>query len=116
MKANDPKLKHEMARLLPEVISPNGYGEYFWIDGDRPIPEESWLYVMQLVESSVSGKEIVDYTKELIKETGSTPPDYISYGHGNYLALQGVACLTFACADFDQRARAMCRVKGIQIS
>ena len=106
---NDPKLKLAIARMLPELIWLNTTrdsrgpvhcwkGEKDSLTGqDREILETEWLYVMQWVEQQMAKEEVVSFSMALRSVTGE-------------------GCVTdykMISATFNQRATAMCRVKGI---
>jgi hypothetical protein len=110
---NEPKLKLAMARLLPEKIrintTPTEDTWYQWIElppqdyHERTVWETEWLYVMQLVEQSLDEsdkdwyceqlRQVITHTKMFIHEE----------------------CKAMLFATFNQRATAMCKVKGIEI-
>jgi hypothetical protein len=108
---NNPKLKLAMARLLPEMIHITPSAEFGivshkfqWLASisggrylGREIYETEWLYVIHLVEQTLTWKQQVNYRKELQRQvTSKTLSDCVS-------------------ATFNQRAEAMCKVKGIEI-
>jgi hypothetical protein len=111
---NNPKLKLAMARLLPEKIGYHTRVEgmtepmnIYWMDNSRELLETEWLYVMHLIEEVVATyNEQVQYAKELA---------LICYGGVDPMpsSLHGVWLLQHA--TFNQRATAMCKVKGIEV-
>lgn len=121
---NDPKLKLVMVRLLPEklwIFQRPGYRpildyeEAWWLEGDnteeelehvrgRPVLETEWLYVMHLVEQTLESEEHMNFEREL--ERIVTPAIKT-----NCWSIRG----TQVSATFNQRATAMCKVKGTEI-
>lgn len=112
---NDPKLKLHIARMLPEQlheiypcddrtmeeVQKANEVSWCWNEPRRRVLETEWLYIVSLVEQTLSRKMHIQtnsernlYVQELIKLNGE-------YG----------ACMS----DFNQRATALCRVKGITI-
>jgi len=116
MSENDPKLKLEMAKLLPEKIGRYLCGALFplskftdselkkdgfplrWLDTGNPILETEWLYVMQLVEMEQEGHVALSYLWELAQSLNTN-----------------VGSFRHVCSTFNQRATAMCKVKGIKL-
>lgn len=92
-----------MAKLLPTHISIRDnevLGEHFAWKGAPPncsIGETEWLYVMHLVEQTIKDDEelVEKYWLALYDATESTRWPYD--------------------ADFNQRATAMCKVKGVEV-
>jgi hypothetical protein len=107
---NDPKLKLAMARLLPKKIVAYTGGDantLHWINTDKLILETEWLYVMHLVEQTLDN----------IGDT-SEPPELRETEMSQYIWALGSECQTqeeHYCATFNQRATAMCKVKGIEL-
>lgn len=96
---NNPKLKLQMAKLLPEKIGLNSYCHY-WKDitggFNNEVLETEWLYVMHLVEQAfLSTADPEERSRWFIQMQNSE--------------WCGVT------ATFNQRAEAMCKVKGIEI-
>lgn len=137
---NNPKLKLAMAKLLPELIyiseeqeygTENKFTNFRWTNTNNSdawedwfeIPEESWLYVMQLVEQKLLklANKGHEYILWLWEETGlrklrgeltlskeySSPADF-------RLQIDKLWEL-WITATFNQRATAMCQVKGMEI-
>jgi hypothetical protein len=100
--ANDPKLKLAMARLLPDHVSIRDnevLGEHFAWKGAPPndaIGETEWLYVMHLVEQTF---------------LSTADPEERSRW---FIEMQNLEWCGVT-ATFNQRAEAMCRVKGIAL-
>lgn len=105
---NDPKLCLVMARLLPEQVFTKFWNStkeevaFLWLD-EKKIPtrnvlDTEWLYVMQLVEDA-------------LKDGPDAGAEKYQYAHALYRVVPKgrQPC----CATFNQRARAMCTVKGI---
>lgn len=110
---NDPKLKLAMAKLLPERITADGNywkGECPEGRGFEPcILETEWLYVMHLVEQTLSLAEHTTYCNELYKNSLETRPFL-------FTALSDLGDIYYLITStFNQRATAMCKVKGIII-
>ena len=101
---NDPKLKLTMARLLPEkvVIRWEEKPDYsfMWKDNLQTILETEWLYVMYLIEEQLTQGQLCAMSNELdiMHELDGKPYDASQWKHHK---------------SFNQRAAAMCRVKGI---
>ena len=107
---NDPKLKFAVARLLPEQLYVSREtnticwgkpiaGTMRTFDGEAR--ETEWLYVMQLVEQTLTKEQFTDYTDKLCDDVACGYPDP---------EIEELISLTF-----NQRATAMCKVKGIEI-
>lgn len=95
---NDPKLKLNMASLLPEqlfIIE----GRHCWVETRDCLRETEWLYVMHLVEQTCLDRE--------------------EFEHGRYYMILSQVCSSEGTdpngAAFNQRATAMCKVKGIEV-
>lgn len=124
---NDPKLCLAMARMVPEKIViikgiNNGVKIPLWkptplalsesSSDDEfdnlcvPILETEWLYVMQLVEQTLTEEEREQYLDNLCNQLDIT----------NLLCDWSQMCnYRILHATFNQRARAMCEVKGITL-
>lgn len=101
---NDPKLMRTMAGLLPfrlQVGEPNE--QIYWLSNSghpvQAIRDTEWLAVMQLVENSISDDDFTEYHRRLYIETKTEDP----WKHNR----------TYTSATLNQRARAMCQVKGL---
>ncbi len=123
---NDPKLKLAMAQLLPDKIHyyecmpmcdkthpkaelvntswryHSGTYTFLWIDTElydynwQEILETEWLYVMHLIEQTLTDTQMYNY----------------------FLALCNVregGVYQMTAATFNQRATAMCKLKGITL-
>jgi len=110
---NNPKLKLAMARLLPAHVSIRDnevLGEHFAWKGAPPndaIRETEWLYVMHLVWLTLDRKQRVAFSVHLREEVIK------SGGHASSFNEDIIACCENA--TFNQRATAMCKVKGIEL-
>lgn len=111
---NDPVLKLKMAKLLPEKIQIDN-DWFYWKEGVRDrsatlsILETEWLYVMQLVEQTLSDNEHGLYVGFLIDETCCKEAS-------NEWNRNRIRCdnrRAFCSATFNQRATAMLKVKEI---
>jgi hypothetical protein len=113
---NNPKLQLAIAKLLPEKIkivptigdSPLRYN-FYWVDetnkGNR-ILETEWLYVMHLVEQELSVVDLDwrNYVTMLNESVGNTQ---FNTTWSDWFPV--------VSATFNQRAEAMCKVKGITV-
>lgn len=102
---NEPKLKLAMARLLPEEVCIDNhlsFTRYRWICSDRTILETEWLYVMYLIEEQLTQGQLCAMSNELdiMHELDGKPYDASQWKHHK---------------SFNQRATAMCKVKGITV-
>lgn len=113
---NKPELKLAMAKLLPELIEVKyEYGSsnsptISWLNRPQKLVvlETEWLYVMQLVwESLDSRDERIKYVQALHETV------IAGGGHETSSPYDIQACCENA--TFNQRATAMCRVKGIKL-
>lgn len=102
---NEPELMLAMAKLAEKLaaipIQVRGESVY-WTDCGRPIrvvQDTEWLYVMHLVEQTLSMGELVEYEKQL---------NHMELKNNNYGYVERVINATF-----NQRARAMLAVKGV---
>lgn len=106
---NDPKLKLAMAKLLPKKIGILNNGMFVWCEvsnnGVRRwldlILETEWLYVIHLAEQTLDKKMSLHQPCERNR--------YV-YELQRYCGDYGAVI-----ADFNTRATAMCKVKGIAI-
>lgn len=104
---NKPELKLAMAKLLPELVRTNDYGGYgttIWKETNHEVLETEWLYIMQLVEQRLDNTEWDKYQATL--HTQAKPM---------YKLLNDVVRYGEISATFNQRATAMCKVKGITV-
>ncbi len=114
---NKPELKLAMAKLLPKhiVISSIKPDVYIWSDhvqySDAKIRETEWLYVMHLIEQGLTPDEQVHYFEQLAGSIMNDAYDGVGYWKQSRLCSEQ---LTWLC-DFNQRAEAMCKLKGIEI-
>lgn len=107
---NKPELKLAMAKLLPKDIqiipSPTVWdtqmlvrNKFFWIHLDhREILETEWLLVMQIALEAMNEEQRMQYCDEL------------------RTVMQTCFTHELIMATFNQRATAMCKVKGIKFS
>lgn len=108
--ANDPKLKLAMAKLLPEKIRIEskhfgGWDNVFiWIETGKEILETEWLYVMHLVEKTLTYQQMQEYVARLHSKLRTTNMVLTNENQFN--------CIN---ADFNSKATAMCKVKGITL-
>jgi hypothetical protein len=110
---NSPALKRFVADISPAVVrikNPEIYEhEFMWshhdsVPSDRrgqPILETEWLYIISLVEQQLS--------KELKYNMNSERNRYV------YELSQNQGSLGACMSDFNQRATALARVKGVTI-
>ena len=104
---NDPKLQLAMAKLLPERIKLIGVlDEPYLITSDngngcittRKILETEWLYVMHLVEQTLTRLECANYSDALLRSSVEVPSKADEF---------------FWHFNFNQRATSMCKVKEL---
>ena len=115
---NDSKLKLAMARLLPEKIhclpvvgSQSGGFHYYWKDKvNETVLETEWLYVMHLVEQKLTADQEAVYVDELAGQIMSGVYEDSDERYKNSHLASDDSCYR---ATFNQRAAAMCKVKGI---
>src|SRR6478736_4444219 len=113
---NDPKLKLAIARLLETHISIRDnevLGQHFAWKGAPPnhaILETEWLYVMHLVEQKLTADQEAVYVDELAGQIMSGVYEDSDERYKNSHLASDDSCYR---ATFNQRAAAMCRVKGI---
>lgn len=107
---NNPKLKLAMARLLPEKMTTE-HGIPGWKGTGNIVTdvlETEWLYVMHLVEQTLTIEEKQHYYDELCLVVNDADSTWIESG-----------CVDMArntaLTTFNQRATAMCKVKGIEV-
>jgi len=107
---NKPELKLAMAKLLPEMITTmplDAYGNqlFKWSDTNNSeypedwfdVTEREWLYVMHLIEQTL------------------TLEQRDAYAMSFYSIIRPLIFHCDCYATFNQRATAMCRVKGINL-
>jgi len=119
---NELKYKIAIAKLLPERIAfrfetlvgenPNSNRTwyFYWTDGpaERQILETEWLYVMSLVEETLTNEYAIDQYHILLQLI--TSPE-----KGTKFYTRTTRVKNLICATFNQRAEAMCRVKNIKL-
>jgi len=102
-----------MAKLLPDTFYFDRRGEVYWQKQPEfpsrvgRVINTEWLYVMHLVEQTLDMTGDLDEPPELRQSEFSM---YI-----NYLSSGAVTEGEVVCATFNQRATAMCKVKGIEL-
>lgn len=113
MNTNDPSLKLAMARLLPELIecelenmiegNPNSNRSWYYYWKNTPakiqINDTEFLYVVHLVEQSLTDTDYGEYMDALADD----------------LITPEVQFPRMVAATFNQRALAICKVKGIEL-
>jgi len=118
---NDPKLELAMAKLLPQELiveqdlilwkptfeSTDITDDVSFEEICIPIKETEWLYVMHLVWLTLDRKQRVAFSVHLREEVIK------SGGHASSFNEDIIACCENA--TFNQRATAMCKVKGIEL-
>ena len=116
---NNPALKLAMARLLSEkikIVVDDDSTLFFWTEGKirsdhyigktgtiTPILETEWLYVMHLVEQTLNPTDQYGIN-----------PTWDAYIENLQAICEPTKTHGFI-ATFNQRATAMCKVKGIEI-
>lgn len=112
---NDPKLKLAMARLCDKIIhtanAPNEVGNFHWLGTPKEVLDPEWLYVMHLVEQTLSEDDQESYSHHL----SQTVPQNYNAGPADEFGDDIMIHRDFdvLSATFNQRATAMCKVKGI---
>lgn len=113
---NNPKLELAMAKLLPEKLKLSRVHAarelFIWTDfshdrAGHEVLETEWLYVMHLVWLTLDRKQRVAFSVHLREEVIK------SGGHASSFNEDIIACCENA--TFNQRATAMCKVKGIEL-
>ena len=79
----------------------------------HPVLETEWLYVMQLIEKSLSTREKAKYAFELLISVFPGWNTHLKELNQNEMSALGY--FDYSSATFDERAAAMCKVKGIKI-
>jgi len=114
-----------MARLLPEKVkifhnentTAPAYS-FYWQGEDEErgfepcVLETEWLYVMHLVEQTLTAAQEADYVEEL---AGTIMEGVYDATDKHYFHSKLCAKELIYRATFNQRATAMCKVKGITV-
>lgn len=121
---NDPKLKLAVARMLPDllVITPHKEGYEPWIDWKKTahhghfddVLETEWLYIVAMALKTLVDLERRKYAMHLailLHTDGEFTPSPI-FTRNDF---GWISCFDFINATFNQRATALCKVKGIEV-
>lgn len=122
MNTNDSLLKLAMARLLPERIKiynnpSTRVTTFFWIEPGSPrsVIETEWLYIVNLVEQGLHTNDQVDYIRELEQSFRREENIYFGEKPEKKFPLNEFGRFAVVSAIFNQRALAICKVKGIEL-
>lgn len=126
MTENDPKLKLAVARMLPErleitQIHRPGFGDtpesiidiVWWKGCAAAVLETEWLYIVALASKTLVDLERRKYAMQLailLHTDGEFTPSPI-FTRNDF---GWISCFDFINATFNQRATALCKVKGIE--
>lgn len=105
---NNPALKLVMAKLLPNVLTISDSNTIYWTP-NIILRESEWLYVIHLVEQTLSVEDKYEYGKQLAMITLDGEYDE------DVFAPNGLGYFDVATLTFNQRATAMCKVKNIEV-
>lgn len=111
MSENDHKLKLAVARMLQELLEIKQEDGVYW--KSRAIApavlETEWLYIVAMVEQGLTAAESYTYYQTVRISIAGDLND-------NSETCHGLPCddMTFVKATFNQRAQALCKVKGVE--
>jgi len=105
----DQQLQLALAKMLPDKIkiggsfrtTINGTQELHTWKSGSPIFEAEWLHVCWLMEQTLDSPQSIHYSKVLQQDTMTNESNYWPF--------------YFCNASWQQRATALCKVKGISI-
>lgn len=106
---SDQRLKRALVKILPSCLLVVA-GDIYWRLGDdgpaaRKVIDTEWLHVCWLVEQNLSEEEHSNFRKALRWPIESKQPALTKYGEFKRL---------YYSASWQQRAAALCKIKGIK--
>ena len=114
----DQELQIALAKMLPEkiewvVISIKSIASFaYWKDNNTQILDTEWLYVSWLVEQTLDAADFEVSPAAIYQETLWL---LVNPGTSYERAFDDVGLLkNYTSASWQQRAEALCKVKGIQ--